>query len=70
VLPEPTVTLAGTISAELLLESATTTLPTAAVFNVTEQFDVAPPAMVDGLQLNKVTCAGAVTVTVVCADPL
>ena len=45
-------------------------LPDAGLLSVTEQFDDAPLPIVDGLQLSEVTCAGAVTVTVVCVDPL
>ena len=67
---EETVTLPGTVTAALLLESVTTLFPDAAVLMLTVQFDVAPLATVDGLQLTDVTCAGALTVTVVCAVPL
>ena len=70
VAPDATVTLAGTATAALLLESVTTAFPEAAVLRVTVQFDVAPLATVDGLQLTAETCAGALTVTVVCTDPL
>ena len=68
--PEATVTLAGTVTAALLLESVTKVLPEAGVLRVTVQFEVVPLATVDGLQLSEVTCAGALTVTVVCVDPL
>ena len=70
--PEATVTLAGTVTAVLLLESVTTVFPEAAELRVTVQFVVAPLATGDGLQLKEATCADAltVTVTVVCADPL
>jgi hypothetical protein len=72
VAPEATVTLAGTVTAVLLLESVTTVFPEADVLRVTVQFNVAPLATGDGLQLKEATCADAltVTVTVVCADPL
>jgi hypothetical protein len=72
VAPEATVTLAGTATAVLLLESATTVFPEVDLLRVTVQFDVAPLATVDGLQLKEVTCADAlaVTITVVCTDPL
>jgi hypothetical protein len=72
VTPEATVTLAGTVTAVLLLESVTTVFPETGLLRVTVQFDVAPLATVDGLQLKEVTCADAlaVTVTVVCTDPL
>ena len=72
VAPEATVTLAGTVTAALLLESRTNAFPEAALLRVTVQFVVALLATVDGLQLREVTCADAltVTVTVVCADPL
>jgi hypothetical protein len=68
--PEATVTLAWTVTAELLLERATTAFPEAALFRVTVQFDVAPLAIDDGLQFNEVTCVGTVTLTVAWADPL
>jgi hypothetical protein len=58
------------VTAVLLLESATTVFPEAAWLRVTVQFEMAPLATVDGLQLKEVTCAGAVTVTVLCTDPL
>ena len=70
--PDATVTLAGTVTAVLLLESATTAAPEAALFRFTVQLDVPPLATVDGLQLRELTCAdvAAATVTVVCTDPL
>jgi hypothetical protein len=62
VAPEATVTLAGTVMAVLLLESATTAFPEAALLRMTTQFDVAPLATVAGLQLKEVTCVGALAV--------
>ena len=69
--PEATVTLAGTVTAALLLERVTTELAVADLFRFTVQVEVAPLAMLAGVQLKDVT-AGAVTVTdtVVCAVPL
>jgi hypothetical protein len=58
VAPEETVTLAGTDTAELLLESVITALPEAAAVSLTVQVDVAPLAMVAGLQFNVVACGG------------
>ena len=65
--PESTVTLAGTVTAALLLDRATTAAAVAAVFRLTVQVDVPPLATVDGAQMTEVTstCAGALTVTVV-----
>jgi hypothetical protein len=60
--PDATVTLAGTVTAALLLESATTALPEAALFRFTVQLEVALLATVDGLQLRELTCAGAFAV--------
>ncbi len=69
--PETTVTLAGTLTAELLLDSATTEFDEADLLRVTVQVDVVPLAMLAGLQLKNVTCAGVtVTDSVVCAVPL
>jgi hypothetical protein len=62
VAPEATVTLAGTVTAVLLLESVTTAFPEAALLMMTMQFDEAPLAMLVGLQLKEVTCAGALAV--------
>jgi hypothetical protein len=72
VAPEATVTLDGTVTAALLLESVTTALPVAGALRLTVQFDVAPLAMLVGLHIKDVTCGGGVTVTdiVVCAVPL
>ena len=71
VAPEAIVTLAGTVTTVLLLESVTTVVPEAAMLSVTVQFAVAPLAIEDGLQLSELTCGEvlAATVTVVCADP-
>ncbi len=65
-------TLGGTVTAALLLASATTVLPEADALRFTVQFDVAPLARLVGLQVKDVTCVVAVTVTdiVVCAVPL
>jgi hypothetical protein len=71
VAPEETVTLAGTVTAGLLLESPTALFPEAAPFRVTVQFDSAPLAIAVGVQVNEVIClVGAFTVTVAWADPL
>ena len=71
VAPLETLTLAGTVTAELLLESPTAVLPEAAAFRVTVQFDAAPLAIAVGVQVNEVICVvGAFTVTVAWADPL
>jgi hypothetical protein len=72
VAPEATITLAGTVTAVLLLESATTALPGATLLRITVQVDEAPLAMLVGLQIKDVTCVVALTVTVIvaCADPL
>ena len=61
--PERTVTLAGTLTATLLLESVTTALPVAALFRLTVHVDVPPLAIVDGVQPTEVTCAGAGALT-------
>jgi hypothetical protein len=55
VAPEATVTLGGTVTAALLLESVTTVLPEAGALRFTVQFDVAPLAMLVGLQVTDVT---------------
>jgi hypothetical protein len=71
VAPEATVTLAGIVTAVLLLESITTAFPEAALLRMTMQFDEEPLAMLVGLQLKDVTAGAAtVTVNVVCTDPL
>ena len=72
VAPEATVTLAGTVTAPLLLESVTTAFPEATWLRFTVQVDGAPLAMLAGVQLKDVTCvvAATVTVTVVWTDPL
>jgi hypothetical protein len=53
--PEATVTLAGTVTAALLLESVTTELDEAALFRFTVQVEVEPLAMLAGLQLKDET---------------
>jgi hypothetical protein len=70
--PGATVTLAGTVTAALLLESVTTVVPETTLLRFTVQPGWVPLVMFDGLQLKEVTCSDAatVTVTVVCADPL
>ena len=68
--PEATVTLPGTLTALLLLESATTVFPEAALLRATVQFDVAPLATVDGLQLSELTCADALAASEVDTVPL
>jgi hypothetical protein len=70
VAPEATVTLAGTVTAALLLDNVTTVFPEAALFSVTVQVEVAPLVIDDELQAKELTCAGAFTVKVVWADPL
>lgn len=63
-------TLAGTVSAALLLESATVAALAAALFKVTVQvLDELLPS-VEGAQASDVSCAGALAVTVkVCEAP-
>jgi hypothetical protein len=70
--PALTVTLDGTVTAPLLLDRLTAAPPEGATFDkVTVQFDVAPLATAEGLQLSEVTCTGALTVReVVCEVPL
>jgi hypothetical protein len=68
--PEATVTLAGTVTAPLLLESATLALPRGALLRVTVQFDEAPLAIADGLQIKDVTWLSMFRLTIVWADPL
>jgi hypothetical protein len=69
--PDTTVTLAGTVTAALLLERVTTELAVAGLLRFTVQFDVVPLAILAGLQLTDVTVGGVtVTDTVVCAVPL
>jgi hypothetical protein len=63
--PAPTLTEDGTLSAELLSESATETPPVgAALDNVTAQLEVAPDAIVVGEHCSDetFTLAGGVTV--------
>jgi hypothetical protein len=69
VAPEGRLTLAGTVTAALLLDRATGALPDAALLRVTIQLDVAPAVIADGLQLNEVTCVGGLTVTMAWASP-
>ena len=68
--PESMVALAGTVTAALSLESATTAFAVAALFRLTVHVDVAPPVIVDGAQLTELTCAGALAVTVVETETL
>lgn len=63
--PAATVRLAGTVSAELLLETATANPPDAAVlFSVTVQEVDCPEAMLSGLQESAVSCTGTETLSV------
>jgi hypothetical protein len=56
--PAKTVTLEGTVTVELLLESATSVPPAGAVpLMVTVQVEVPGPAIVEGLQPRPVTCS-------------
>jgi hypothetical protein len=61
-----------TVTALLLLESATTVFTEAALFRVTVQVALAPLTKVAGVQISDATWGAvlAATVTVVCADPL
>jgi hypothetical protein len=68
--PEAMVTLAGTVTAPLFLEWATTAFPEAALFSVTVQFDVPPLTIVGGPQIKDVTWISMFRLTVVWADPL
>ena len=63
VAPELTVTLAGTVTAALLLDRFTTVLPDAALLRFTVHDALAPLARFDGLQLTELTCAEALAVT-------
>jgi hypothetical protein len=65
-----TITLAGTVSDALLLESATLAALAVALFKVTVHvLDELLPS-VEGAQANDVSCAGALAVTVkVCEAP-
>jgi len=59
VLPEATVTVAGTCAEASLLESATTAPPEGAVpFSVTVPVDEAPPRTLVGLSVNEDNCGG------------
>ena len=70
-LPAATTTDAGTLTAALLLESATVVAALAVPESVTVQVDAAFEATVDGEQVTlvTVTVAGAVTVNGALADP-
>jgi hypothetical protein len=69
--PVATVTLAGTVTAPLLLDSATAAPPDgAALVNVTVQLDVPLLAIEAGLQLSALTWTGALAVTVVVFETL
>jgi hypothetical protein len=60
VAPDATVTLAGTVRAATLLDSATATPPVPAAFdNVTVQFEFTPGPRLAGLQDTPLTVAGA-----------
>jgi hypothetical protein len=72
VAPKGIITLGGTVTAALLLTRVTRVFPEEGALRFTVQFDVAPLAMLVGLQVRDVTCVVAATVTdiVVCAVPL
>lgn len=57
--PEATMTLAGTVSNPLLLESATVVALVAALFKVTVQVLVALLPRVEGTHASELSCAGA-----------
>ena len=57
--PDATVTLAGTVSNALLLESVTVAALVAALFKVTVQVLDALLPRVEGAQASEVSCAGA-----------
>jgi hypothetical protein len=69
-MPEEMVTLAGTVTAALLLDSATTAFPEAALTKVTVQFDVAPAVIAAGLHVKDATGVNTFTLMVAWADPL
>jgi hypothetical protein len=69
VAPAGAATVAGTVTAALLLDRAMAAFPDDALLRVTVQVDVAPAAIAAGLQLNEVTRVCGVTVTTVWADP-
>ena len=71
-LPAPTVTDAGTLSASVLLESATAVPPEAAALeSVTVQVALVPEARVTGEQVSELSDPGSATVMLaVCAPPL
>ena len=52
--PAATVTLAGTVAAELLLDSVTEAAATAAPFRVTVPVDAVPPVTVVGFKVTEV----------------
>jgi hypothetical protein len=72
VAPKATITLGGTVTAALLLTSVTIVFPEEGALRLTVQFEVAPLAMLVGLQVRDETCVVAVTATeiVVWAVPL
>jgi hypothetical protein len=55
VAPRATMTLAGTVTAALLLASVTIVFPEEGALRFTVQFDVAPLAILVGLQVTDVT---------------
>jgi len=71
VLPAGTVTVAGTVAAEVLLLASPTGIPPvgAGALNVTVPVEAIPPVTVAGFTLTELS-AGAITVRVaVCVDP-
>ena len=62
--PVATVTLAGTVSDPLLLESETVAALVAALFNVTVQVLDALLPRVEGAQASELSCAGALALSV------
>jgi hypothetical protein len=71
-LPEGTVTVAGTVAAAVLpLASVTTTPPVGAVvFSVTVAVDVAPPIRLVGFSVTEEICGGFTVRAAVCRTPL
>jgi hypothetical protein len=71
-LPDSTVTVAGTVAAAVLpLASVTTTPPVGAVvFSVTVAVDMAPPITLVGLSVTEEICGGFTVRAAVCCTPL
>ena len=70
VAPAVTVTLAGTVTLALLLDSPTLAPPVgAAALSVTVQLEVPGETTLDGLQLTLLTAAGGVALSAKVCDP-